>query len=88
LLLAQAGIGTMKFNIEVDATPEEVRRLIGLPDLTEVHEVYLGQLKKLAAKGVTADSVQQMVRSWMPLGDAGLDIMKAVMGGLGTKPSK
>ena len=28
----------MKFNIEVDTTPEEVRRLMGLPDLSEVHE--------------------------------------------------
>jgi len=40
----------MKFNIEVDTTPEEVRRLMGLPDLSEVHEVYLEKLKTVADK--------------------------------------
>jgi hypothetical protein len=43
----------MKFNIEVDTTPEEVRRLMGLPDLSEVHDVYLDKLKKVADKGLT-----------------------------------
>jgi hypothetical protein len=26
--------------------------------------------------------VQQMVRNWVPMGDAGMDLMKALMGGL------
>jgi hypothetical protein len=72
----------MKFNIEVDCTPEEVRRLVGLPDLSAVHDVYLDKLKAVADKGITPDMVQQMVRNWVPMGDAGMDLMKALMGGL------
>ena len=70
----------MKFNVEVDATPEEVRRLIGLPDLTEVHELYLKRLKEVADKGITPDMVQQMVRNWVPGGGAGVDMMKDMIG--------
>ncbi len=66
----------MKFNIEVDTTPEEARRLVGLPDLSEVHELYLSRLKEVADKGITPDMVQQMMRNWVPGGGAGVDMMK------------
>ena len=72
----------MKFNIEVDTTPEEVRRLMGLPDLSEVHEVYLDKLKKVADKGLTPDMVQGMIRNWVPMGDHSMDFIKSLMGGL------
>lgn len=70
----------MKFNIEVDATPEEVRRLVGLPDLTEVHEAYLSQVKDVMKKGITPDMVEGMVRNWVPMGGAGVDMMKDLLG--------
>ena len=72
----------MKFNIEVDTTPEKVRRLMGLPDLSEVHEVYLDKLKKVADKGLTPDMVQGMIRNWVPMGDQSMDFIKSLMGGL------
>ncbi len=74
----------MKFNIEVDCTPEEVRRLLGLPDLNEVHDVYLDKLKTVADKGITPDLVQQMVRNWVPMGEGGIDLVKNLMGGFAT----
>ena len=69
----------MKFNIEVDTTPEEVRRLM---DLSEVHEVYLDKLKNDAEKGLTPDMVQGMIRNWVPMGDQSMDFIKSLMGGL------
>jgi Family of unknown function (DUF6489) len=78
----------MKFNVEVDCTPEEVRRLLGMPDLTEVHDVYIDKMKSVADKGITPDMVQQMIRNWMPMGDASMDIIKQLMGGLGGGTSK
>ena len=70
----------MKFNIEVDTTPEEVRRLMGLPDLSEVHDVYLEKLKAVADKGLTPDMVQGMIRNWVPMGDQSMDFIKSLMG--------
>lgn len=78
----------MKFNVEVDCTPQEVRGLLGLPDLTEVHDVYIDKLKEVADKGITPDMVQQMIRNWMPMGDASMDLVKQLMGGLGGGASK
>jgi hypothetical protein len=72
----------MKFNIEVDCTPEEVRRLVGLPDLTDVHEAYLGRLKETMAKGITPEMVEGMVRTWLPGGAAGMDFVREMVGGL------
>lgn len=70
----------MKFNIEVDCTPEEVRRLVGLPDLTEVHAVYIDKLSDVMAKGVTPDIVEGLVRNWVPMGGAGVDLVKDLLG--------
>jgi Family of unknown function (DUF6489) len=70
----------MKFNIEVDCTPEEVRRLVGLPDLSEVHAVYLERVKAVAEKGITPDMVEGMVRNWVPMGGAGVDMVKDLIG--------
>ncbi len=66
----------MKFNIDVDCTPEEVRRLVGLPDLSGVHEVYLEQMKTVMTKGLTPDMVEGMVRNWVPMGGQGVDFVK------------
>lgn len=70
----------MKFNIEVDCTPEEVRRLVGLPDLTDLHETYLGQMKTVMTKGLTPDMMEQMVRNWMPMGGQGVDFVRDLIG--------
>ena len=78
----------MKLNVEVDATPEEVRRLVGLPDLSEVHAVYLDKLKSMADKGLTPEVVQGMIRNWMPMGEAGMDMVKSLMGSFVAGASK
>jgi Family of unknown function (DUF6489) len=77
----------MKFNIEVDCTPEEVRRLVGLPDLTDVHAAYLDKVKAAMDKGITPDVVEQMVRTWVPGGGAGVDMMRDLIGGFASAAS-
>lgn len=73
----------MKINIEVDCTPEEARKLFGLPDLEPVHEIYLSRVKELMAKGITPDLVEGMVKSWAPMGEAGLGLVQNLMGQFG-----
>lgn len=78
----------MKFNIEVDCTPEEVRRLVGLPDLTEVHDAYLDKMKGVMSTGLTPDMVDTMVRNWVPGGAVGMDFVRDLVKGLSTPPAK
>jgi hypothetical protein len=82
------GDDDMKVNIEVDCTPEEVRRLVGLPDLTPVHDAYLGRMKDSFAKGVTPELVEQAVRTWMPGGAQGVDFVRDLIGGLAQGAAK
>ncbi|HMO74448.1 MAG TPA: DUF6489 family protein [Sphingopyxis sp.] len=73
----------MKINIEVDCTPEEARRLFGLPDLEPLHAIYLDRVKELMAKGITPDMVQTMVKSWVPMGESGLGLVQSLLGQFG-----
>ena len=73
----------MNFNIEIDCTPEEARRLVGLPDLEPLLEIYLSRVKELMAKGITPDMVQTMVKSWVPMGESGLGLIQSLMSQFG-----
>lgn len=62
----------MKMNIEIECTPEEARRAIGLPDLTPLHERYLATLME-GMDGVSRpELVETVMKSWAPVNDAGL----------------
>jgi len=77
----------MKINFDIDCTPEEARRLMGLPDLGPVHDIYLDKVKETMAKGITPETVEGMIRSWAPMGEAGMTMMTRFFDQLGGKKS-
>ncbi len=66
----------MKFTVDVDCTPEEARRFIGLPDLSPVHEAYVEKMQRFVNEGVTPDMVKDMMKSWGPMGEAGMTMWR------------
>ena len=68
----------MKVTVDVDCTPEEARRFMGLPDMTVVHEAYTDKMKKMIEEGITPDSVETMMRNWMPMGEAGVNLWRTM----------
>ena len=66
----------MKISVDVDCTPEEARRFMGLPDLSSVHEVYLDKMKRAMDEGITPDTITKMVQSWAPMGEAGMNMWR------------
>jgi len=47
----------MKVSVDVDCTPEEARRFLGLPDLSAVHEAYVEKLgARLKEAGLDPDN--------------------------------
>lgn len=67
----------MKVTIEVDCTPEEVRRMMGLPDLTPLHDRYLSKMQEAMEKGTIGPEIMSaMLKSWAPATDAGMDIWR------------
>lgn len=74
----------MKVNVEVDCTPEEARRFLGLPDVTKANDVYVDALAK-AMKGVgSVDQLQDLAKQVAPMGQMGLKLFQQfIEGGMG-----
>ncbi len=79
----------MKINVEVDCTPEEARRAMGLPDLGPVHERYVSMMVDAINKHGSPEAFQQMLQSWSPMGEAGMGFWRAMFdAGTGGKSDK
>ena len=72
----------MKVSVDIDCTPEEARRFLGLPDLTPVHAAYVERMTKAASEGVTAESVAEMMKSWGPMSEAGTAMWRSMLEGM------
>lgn len=75
----------MKINVEVDCTPEEARRFMGLPDLTPVHDAYVTQLTETVKKGISGDALEMMAKGWGPMSDAGFKLWQQMIEGMSGK---
>jgi len=65
----------MKITVDVDCTPEEARRFMGLPDLAPVHDAYISQmLDVVKTGGVSRDTLEGMMKNWMPMGETGMKL--------------
>lgn len=72
----------MKVEIELDVSPEEVRTLLGLPDLQPIHAIYIDRMKSFVEKGVTPELMTEMVKSWSSFGGAGMGLIQQLLGGV------
>ncbi|MFD1949254.1 DUF6489 family protein [Sphingomonas arantia] len=73
----------MKITVDVDCTPQEARAFMGLPDLEPLHAAYLDKMKRNIDEGITPDSLQAMLKSWAPMGEAGLMLWKQLSDQMG-----
>lgn len=62
----------MKVNVEIECTPEEARRAMGLPDLTPIHERYTQSMLETMESGIKPEMMESMMRNWAPMGEAGV----------------
>ena len=69
----------MKINVEVDCTPEEARRLMGLPDMTPVHDAFITQMQETLKNGVAPDRMMSMIKSWSPMGESGMKLWQGLL---------
>ena len=71
----------MKVNVEIDCTPEEARRFLGLPDVSEANAVYVDAITK-AMKGVgSIDQLQEYAKQLAPMSQMGLKLFQNFMEG-------
>ena len=66
----------MKVNVEIDCTPEEARRFLGLPDVSKANDAYVDAIAK-AMKGETnIEQLQGMAKQLAPMGEIGLKMFQ------------
>lgn len=68
----------MKVSFDIDCTPEEARRFLGLPDVAPVNEAFVEELKKRTAEMAASMDAEKMMQHWMSAGTQGFgELQKA-----------
>lgn len=70
----------MNVTMNIECTPEEARRFMGLPDMGPIHDLYLDKLREAMTNGVTPDMLESMIRTWSPMGEVGMNAWRQMMG--------
>lgn len=69
----------MKVNVEIDCTPEEARRFMGLPDVSRANDVYVDSLVQAMKGAGSIDQVQDLIKNFAPMGEIGLRMFQQIM---------
>lgn len=81
----------MQVKVNVECTPEEARTFLGLPDVSPIHDKYVQTMLETMDGTVSLDQMENLFRSFSPMGDAGMRLFKQMMdmglssGGMGGK---
>lgn len=68
----------MKVNIEVDCTPDEARRFLGLPDVAPIQQTVMAAMEKRLVDTIASTDAQQLMSQWLPVGVQGLEQWQAM----------
>lgn len=66
----------MKVNVEVECSPEEARRFLGLPDVTRANDVYVDALTNAMQGAGSFDQLQELTKQIAPMGEFGLKVFQ------------
>jgi hypothetical protein len=58
----------MKIHVEMDMTPEEARKLMGLPDVTKMQDKMMAEMQKRMTAAMDTTDPEAMLKAWMPMG--------------------
>jgi hypothetical protein len=79
----------MKMTIEVDCTPEEARRFMGLPDVTPLNEHLVTEMSKRIDANINMLSPEEFMKNWMAFGTGAQDQFRKMMeSGMSATPAK
>ncbi|MFI4951286.1 MAG: DUF6489 family protein [Caulobacterales bacterium] len=69
----------MKMTIEVDCSPEEARRFLGLPDVSTLNEHLVGEMQKRIDANMAMISPDELVKNWMSFGAGAQEQFRKLM---------
>ena len=69
----------MKVNVEIDCTPEEARRFLGLPDVSKANDVFAEAAAKAMRGAGSLDQLQEYAKQLAPMGQMGMKLFQQFM---------
>ena len=63
----------MKVTIDIDCTPDEARRFLGLPDIAPLQEAMVEEMRDRMMEGVRQMDRENLMKMWMPAGVQGME---------------
>ena len=69
----------MKIRIDIDCTPEEARRFVGLPDVTQMQEAVMAELEKQTLTRLKSMDVDTLMKQWFPSSVEGWERLQKAM---------
>lgn len=70
----------MKVNLELDLTPEELRRLFGLPDVSPINDMLVEKLGEQVEKGIDGTLLKNVAQSMVKGGVMGFEAYQSFLG--------
>jgi Family of unknown function (DUF6489) len=58
----------MKMTIEVDCSPEEARRFLGLPDVSAMNDHLVAEMSKRIDSNMSLLNPEEFMKNWMSFG--------------------
>ena len=80
----------MKVSVDVDLTPEELRRLFGLPDLSPIQALVVERITRQVEKGMDSNLLAGITRSIITGGVQSWEAYQKLLSGIlsASKPSE
>jgi hypothetical protein len=69
----------MKMTVEVDCTPEEARRFLGLPDVSSLNEHMVAEMRKRVDANMAMLAPEELMKNWMTLGAGAQEHFRKLM---------
>lgn len=70
----------MKVSIDIDCTPDEARRFLGLPDIAPMQQSVMAAMEKRLVDAITTTDAQALMDQWLPFGVKGMEQWQTIWG--------
>ncbi len=70
----------MKIEIEVDCTPDEARRFLGLPDVSSMQAAFMARIERRMLEAADNFAPDAMLKSWLSVFPQGQERMQEMFG--------
>ena len=69
----------MRIKLDIECTPEEVRRVLGLPDITRVNEAVTAEMERGFKEVLAGMEPEALMKAWMPAGTEGFERLREML---------